>query len=539
MLLTALGAVPSIVLALWVALTSITILNLARRLFSRASLPASLPWASRGHGSGPLGRARANLASMLHLKEMLDEGYAKYSSRNQPYVLANYITGPQVMLPPSQLAWLLAQPDGAVLSQEAVNRQFLQSDHTFLGANAVRDPVHPDIVRGELTRHLGAFAAGLAEEAEHALRELWGDDAETWREVAVYDDALRLVARLSLRVFVGRPLCRHPAFLRACSAFVRKVVLAAAGISLFPGFLRPLVAPLFTLYDRLQYRRCAAILLPHIHARLDRLRDPSKAVDPAPNDYITWALTHALAKPTVNPTELSPPLLAARFAVLCFAAIQSSVITLTNVLFDIAASPTSASLQAALRDEVLVAATPDWGKAALARLARVDSALRESLRLHGFVERGVVKMVVAPGGVALPCGGGGGARLPPGAKVGVSAYSAHRDAANYGEDAARFDAFRFCGDADGDADGDGDGRKRQQGARCRLVDTGPTFMGFSHGAHACPGRFFAANQLKIALAHIALRYEIEPIPQRPVNKWFFGHIAPPLTEKLRVRRRKV
>lgn len=54
-----------------------------------------------------------------------------------------------------------------------------------------------------------------------------------------------------------------------------------------------------------------------------------------------------------------------------------------------------------------------------------------------------------------------------------------------------------------------------------------------------PGRFFAANQLKIALGHIALLYDIETIPERPVNRWFFGHIAPPLTNILRVRRRKI
>ncbi|KXJ90272.1 hypothetical protein Micbo1qcDRAFT_164807 [Microdochium bolleyi] len=73
-------------------------------------------------------------------------------------------------------------------------------------------------------------------------------------------------------------------------------------------------------------------------------------------------------------------------------------------------------------------------------------------------------------------------------------------------------------------------------------------MGFSHGSHACPGRFFAANQLKIALSHIALHYDIAPAAaaagdvvvavKRPENKWFFGHMAPPLTEKVRVRRRR-
>ncbi|KAJ2970508.1 hypothetical protein NUW58_g9674 [Xylaria curta] len=71
------------------------------------------------------------------------------------------------------------------------------------------------------------------------------------------------------------------------------------------------------------------------------------------------------------------------------------------------------------------------------------------------------------------------------------------------------------------------------------MSTSEKFMGFSHGLHACPGRFFATNQMKITLGHMALLYDIEPIPKRPVNPWFFGHIGPPLTETLRVRRRKM
>lgn len=207
-------------------------------------------------------------------------------------------------------------------------------------------------------------------------------------------------------------------------------------------------------------------------------------------------------------------MLAARFAVLAFAAIQSSVITLTNALFDIAASRDCEAVLASMRDEVVQATTttptststcvaasdvtattmkktdkakPAWSKAALARMPRVDSALRESLRLHGFVERGVVKMVVAPAGIALPdCnnisssgsggGSGGGGRLviPCGTKVGVSGYSIHRDEANYAG-AAGYDAFRFV-----KRDGEGEKEKGPRG----LVNTSERFLGFSHGSHA-------------------------------------------------------
>ena len=169
-----------------------------------------------------------------------------------------------------------------------------------------------------------------------------------------------------------------------------------------------------------------------------------------------------------NPKELDPRVIACRFAVLCFAAIQSSVITLTNTLFDVAASPACAASLGCMREEAAAAAAipASWSKTALVRLRHIDSALRESLRLNGFIERGIMKMVVAPGGVTLP----DGSHLPRGTKVGVSGYSVHHDDDRY-PDAARYDAFRFA-------------RPTDDGKPCSLVSTSEHFMGFSHGSHA-------------------------------------------------------
>lgn len=60
-----------------IAIPLIVLVNLVRRLFSKGSLPASLPWVGTGPHSGPLSRARANLKSFFSLKSMLDEGYHK------------------------------------------------------------------------------------------------------------------------------------------------------------------------------------------------------------------------------------------------------------------------------------------------------------------------------------------------------------------------------------------------------------------------------------------------------------------------------
>jgi cytochrome P450 len=46
-------------------------------------------------------------------------------------------------------------------------------------------------------------------------------------------------------------------------------------------------------------------------------------------------------------------------------------------------------------------------------------------------------------------------------------------------------------------------------ARAQLVMTGPDHLAFGHGNQACPGRFFAANEIKIILIYLLLRYDWE------------------------------
>lgn len=67
-----------------VAIPVIVLTNIVRRLFSRASLPPSLPWVGTGPHSGPLSRARANLTSFFGLKALLDEGYYKVLHQSIP-----------------------------------------------------------------------------------------------------------------------------------------------------------------------------------------------------------------------------------------------------------------------------------------------------------------------------------------------------------------------------------------------------------------------------------------------------------------------
>lgn len=49
----------------------------------------------------------------------------------------------------------------------------------------------------------------------------------------------------------------------------------------------------------------------------------------------------------------------------------------------------------------------------------------------------------------------------------------------------------------------------------QFVTPTPALMAFGYGPHACPGRFFAANEVKIALSCLLLKYDFQFVPGAP------------------------
>lgn len=65
------------------------------------------------------------------------------------------------------------------------------------------------------------------------------------------------------------------------------------------------------------------------------------------------------------------------------------------------------------------------------------------------------------------------------------------------EDPQKFDPYRFLN------------MRKEPGKEnlSQFVSTTPNHLGFGHGVHACPGRFFASNEIKIILAHLVMNYD--------------------------------
>jgi hypothetical protein len=86
----------------------------------------------------------------------------------------------------------------------------LQTDYTFADPIIVRQPYHEHIVKTDLTRQLGSLTMDIMDELAAGFDETWGFDNTQWKEIGVFENMMRIIARTSNRVMVGLPLCKLP-----------------------------------------------------------------------------------------------------------------------------------------------------------------------------------------------------------------------------------------------------------------------------------------------------------------------------------------
>ena len=128
-----------------------------------------------------------------------------------------------------------------------------------------------------------------------------------------------------------------------------------------------------------------------------------------------------------------------------------------------------------------------------------------------------------------------GTTIPKGTFMAVAGAAVHYDANSF-DDPTMFNPWRFV-PARSDSGKDSAAIPAKDDAApptpADITQTSPTHLAFGHGHTACPGRFFAAMQMKMMMAHLVYHYEITFSPggapgstKRPGNKWFAGHCIP-------------
>ena len=370
------------------------------------------------------------------------------------------------------------------------------------------------------------------------MDQTWGTDTKAWKEISVWENMMRIIPAISNRMLLGLPICRNEDLLENMAKFAMDVVSCASSyLRVTLRLLKPLVGPLVTIPNIRHWRDTTKYTLPIINERRANIKrkheDPSVQWD-EPNDYISWHIDLATAERRHD--QLTPDMISRRLMPLNFAAIHTTALTMTTFIFDLISSPSTPQWLDGIREEavrVLAEESGQWTKAGLAGCHRSDSAIRESMRISDFLTRNIQRKVMPQEGIENKVEEW---RAPQGTLIGVDVQSVHHDPEIY-PDPNTYDAFRFSRPRE-EADTSNVHSEVNRVKRTGLTQTSDIFLPFSHGRHACPGRFLVSLEMKMLLVYMVMNYEVQPLKSRPVNVRFGATSVPSMKAAIKVRRKK-
>ncbi|TFK98075.1 cytochrome P450 [Pterulicium gracile] len=397
------------------------------------------------------------------------------------------------------------------LSFEVANHEFMQQKYTLGFHDDSGSVTHA--VRSSLTRNIAARFDDIRDEIEDAFTTCLPAEVESeWVPIMPLLAMRDIVCRISNRLFVGLPLCRDPDWMDLNIQFTIDAFQNAEKIKKWPDLFKPIVGRYYSPHQR-AYRRAYKHIGPTVQERIDTWGEKE-----APNDLITWLLENAPEdRRTVEHLLMA-------IIVVNMAAIHTSSNTFAYVLFHLASHPEC--VEPMLQEVEQVTEEMGWTKAAMNMMRKVDSFIRESQRISNLGSFSMRRTVIHPSGFTFS----DGTHLPKGTLVLVATAAIHLDEKNF-VNPAEFDGMRFAKMREGG--------EREDSARHQMVNTNGTNLSFGNGRHACPGRFFAANELKAMLAHVLLNYDVKMKDdgQSCGNyEWDFQMV--PTAEKILWRKRK-
>ncbi|KAK1977746.1 LOW QUALITY PROTEIN: cytochrome P450 [Colletotrichum cereale] len=304
--------------------------------------------------------------------------------------------------------------------------------------------------------------------------ELIWGDSASWHAVNWYQDTAGIIARAASSVFVGPEKAGDAEWLELVQGYVMSYCMAVGELHAYPAWARFIFLPNATNCRKL-VPRARAIM----------------------NEVVQAASGDGSIK--MGDLQLS----------LAMAALFTTSEMFRLILINLARHP---DLAEPLRKEVSEQISTHG-----VSLVSLDSVMKESQRLGSGL---VVLERVALKDTALP----DGRIVPRGSHIMVDSTGLW-DAAAY-PNPDQFDGYRFL-------------RKRETvDTSSQFIQSGPDYHVFGGGRHICPGRFFAGNELNIALAHILLKYDIrlaEGCDLKTIISSHYAMVDP--TVQLEVRRR--
>jgi cytochrome P450 len=281
--------------------------------------------------------------------------------------------------------------------------------------------------------------------------------------------------------------------------------MAAMALNNWPAPLRPLVHWFLPECRKIrqEVKIAKAMITPEVERRQKEIAENGGKPRRKILDSVDWFTASAKGRPfDFANAELS----------LAMASIHTTTNTLGFAMCDLVENPEYID---ALREEIktVYAEEGKWEKSTLFKLKLMDSVLKESMRYHphslcrcsavqellALSPRRVSKLTSSS--VSMPRQAKSDITLSDGNVIPnntmVAVGPVPMSDSNIFPDADGFDGYRFLR------------MRNAPGAenKHQFVTTSPDCIVFGHGHHACPGRFFASNEIKLLLAHMLMYYD--------------------------------
>ncbi|KAF2149266.1 cytochrome P450 [Myriangium duriaei CBS 260.36] len=497
---------------------------------STAPRDKGVAWMGRGKEWG-FSYLLAKIRSASNTKQSMMDVYYKFSKIGQSIVLPFPFGRPQVILPTSSTRWIITQPDN-VLSPAPIHNEIGQPVYAFGSERLRGDHTIYTILRRDLNKNLANITSDISEEISDAIDEHFGYSTE-WTPIQL-DKAIReVVTRAVSRMMVGKLLCRYKDYNLNSRRVTWTIMPCAFSTGAFPEWIKPYTSKLTMFVVHRYIRRCSAYLAPMFRNRINEyetLQKEAMSTDKLPNDFITWAVKDALDRNEDQNGLIK--LLIGRFFLVNFAAVETSTRSIVSTFYDLLTFPPSADFAKGVQEEAISVLRKSGPvvKDDVNGLVRIDSAIKESLRFQNIFVA-LQRQVTAPKGTTTDTG----LYLPYGSRICISAIGVHNDS-DFWVDAGRYDPLRHIRSVDRhpeETNGHAQNSTSPAVHAQSLTSASECYMPFGLGRHSCPGRMFAADQMKLIIGHVFEKYEIKYVgePRKDIS------ITPDLDKDIVIRRR--
>ena len=450
------------------------------------------------------------------LKYLLESGYRKYNKHGKPFKVkipvGGYSVKYRVVLPKDHLEEMKHLSNNA-FSWALASAVIFAQDYT--GAPP-RGPWSGKALRVGIHQNLGDITKKLDQQIDDYFAAHLPQDPELPGQINFMDFFVPAIANVTNSLLVDKNLSSNPEWVRQTCGFAVNRYKSADDVRAYPPYIATLAAPWIPSVRRLrQSRRYVREKMTSVYEDLKRRQiSGTLSKEKCRKSPFGFEWLWGGAPEDVTLDDFSDTMMRTLIA-----SIHTTAKTVSVALIDLLSQPRYIS---ELRQEALDARRPD-GSVDIDKLFKMDCFLKESQRLtpvflcksklryvgQRLANYTVVTMnriVTQPYTFKVS-----GSAMPVGTMTTAATAAIATDPDTFGVDSNGFDGHRFERLRLDNKAGE---------SALKMGMATEDSLGFGLGSQACPGRFFAVNQIKLILAKLLTRWELTL--EKNGQKWLAG-----------------